>query len=90
MSLRPTRLQFNQADVTWNAPIDERDITGFELVLSDVTSGEMTLLNTPPTTRYTLRDLKPDNGYTLTVTSQLRSRKGKTSEKMTFKTLPFG
>ncbi|XP_048256015.1 titin-like isoform X5 [Haliotis rufescens] len=89
VSLRPTRLEFNQADVTWNAPIDERDITGFELVLSDVTSGKMTLLNTPPTTRYTLRDLKPDNGYTLTVTSQLRSRKGKTSEKMTFKTLPF-
>ncbi|XP_071117965.1 uncharacterized protein [Haliotis cracherodii] len=89
VSLRPTRLEFNQADVTWNAPIDERDITGFELVLSDVTSGEMTLLNTPPTTRYTLRDLRPDNGYTLTVTSQLRSRKGKTSEKMTFRTLPF-
>lgn len=84
------RVQFNQAEVSWNAPISERGITGFKLTLADVTGGEVTFLDAPPNERYTLTGLEPDNGYTVSVMSQLGDKEGKISDMLEFRTSPYG
>lgn len=90
VSLRTSKIEFNQVGVLWYAPINDRGISGFQLVLSDVDGGGMAELNTPPILQYTLSGLKPDREYTFSVTSQLGDHEGKTSELLSFRTLPFG
>ncbi|XP_071117966.1 uncharacterized protein [Haliotis cracherodii] len=89
VSLRTSKIEFNQVGVLWYAPINDRGISGFQLVLSDVDGGGMAELNTPPILQYTLSGLKPDREYTFSVTSQLGDHKGKTSDLLSFRTLPF-
>ncbi|XP_048256014.1 protein sidekick-2-like isoform X3 [Haliotis rufescens] len=89
VSLRTSKIEFNQVGVLWYAPINDRGISGFQLVLSDVDGGGMAELNTPPILQYTLSGLKPDRKYTFSVTSQLGDHEGKTSDLLSFRTLPY-
>ncbi|XP_046551046.1 phosphatidylinositol phosphatase PTPRQ-like [Haliotis rubra] len=89
LSLRTSQIQFNQAEVFWYAPVKDRGISGFQLALRDVQGGAVAELQTPPVLKFTLTGLEPDNEYSLTVTSLLGDHIGKTSDLLSFKTLPF-
>ncbi len=87
-SLRTTGVQFNQVEVSWYAPVIERNITGFTLVLSDVITGDVSRETLTPVSDHVLTELEPDRPYTLTVTSLL-GEEGKTSDVLEFKTAPY-
>lgn len=89
-AVRTTNIEFNQVELSWYAPTEQRNITGFEVLLTDNVTGEVTSQETLPNSRYTVTNLKADRTYKLTVTSLLGSLQGKTSDVLEFVTKPFG
>ncbi len=87
--LRTIDVEFDQTDVSWYAPVEQRNITSFILAIKDHVTGRITRKKGPANTRQTVSGLKADRKYTVTVTSMLGEQVGKTSDELEFKTKPF-
>ncbi len=88
--IQASNIQFNTTDISWSAPVEKRNITGFLLTLTDVRRGTLSRLSLPAETQYTLTGLYADTLYSLTLQPRLRSRRGRISEEFEFRSAPFG
>ncbi len=90
MNLQAPRISFDHFDLTWDAPVEERNISAFAVYLTDTTMNGRTREEIPPSREHVFHGLSPSIVYLAEVASILDSGEGILSQPITVETNPFG
>lgn len=89
MDLKTTRVSFDEFVLTWDAPVEERNITGFAVYLTDRTNNSRVREEIPAVLTHTFQGLTPSTVYLADVASILHSGEGILSQQIPVETAPF-